>query len=470
MEKKVINSNEERLSLREKLCYGCGEISCNFVFTIATALLVTFYTDVVGVSAAVVGVIIAISQVFNGGSDICAGFIVDHTRSKYGRARVWELRMSIPYAIAAVLLMTVPQAGVMVRAIYIFITYNLMLTVVYTMFQLPFATSLSYMTRSQEERSKVNIIRMAMSPIGNIVVTMTFLPIVNRMGGGQDAWIKVTAVYGAISAVLMLICFFNTKERVEVLDDVGGERIPLKKAIPALFQNKYFIILFFFFVLIALYQTFSGTMLTYYCKWNLGNDELLGIITFASQIMMCISIPFLGLIIHKMSKRAWAMLGGVLIAAGSLVVSFAPQSVPLLWVGSFLRGLGTAPIYAVMFTMITDAIEYGQWKTGLRTPGAIQSAVTSGQKFGQGVGSAAIGFIMQAGGYHSEAGVSAQSAQAIQTIYDLFVYGVAIIGVAILVLMLFYHLDKQYPQIMQELLEREERVRQKKQEQTESTV
>ncbi len=445
----------EHLSFREKFCYGCGEISCNFVFTVVTALLVTFYTDVVGVSAATIGIIIAISQVFNGASDICAGFIVDHTRSRHGRARVWELRMSIPYAIAAVLLMTVPQAAPMAQAIYIFITYNLMLTVVYTMFQLPFATSLSYMTRSQSERAKVNVVRMAMSPIGNIVVTLTFLPLVNRMGGGQDAWVKLTAVYGIISAILMLICFFNTKERVEVLDDVGGGKIPLSKAIPALFKNKYFILLFLFFVLIALYQTFSGTMLTYYCKWNLGNDELLGIINFAAQIMMCISIPVIGLFINKLTKRAWAMIGGALISIGSLIVMIQPTNIPLIWAGSFLRGLGTAPIYTVMFTMITDAIEYGQWKTGLRTPGAIQSAVTSGQKFGQGIGSAMIGFIMQAGGYHSEAGVSIQSQQALDTIYNLFVYGIAVIGIGIIILMLFYHLDKQYPQIMKELLERE---------------
>ena len=450
---------EEKLSFREKFCYGCGEISCNFVFTIVTALLVTFYTDVIGVPAAVVGTIIACSQVFNGASDVCAGFIVDRTRSKYGRARVWELRMSIPYAVAAVLLMTVPKAAVFVQAIYIFITYNLMLTVVYTMFQLPFATSLSYMTRSQSERAKANVIRMTMSPIGNIAVTLTFLPLVNYFGGTQEAWVKLTAVYGLISAGLMLICFFNTKERVEVLDDVGGEKIPLKKSIPALFKNKYFIILFLFFVLIALYQTFSGTMLTYYCKWNLGNENLLGIINFAAQIMMCLSIPFIGLIIHKLTKKAWAMIGGILIMAGSLIIVINPVSIPLIWFGSFLRGLGTAPIYAVMFTMITDAIEYGQWKTGLRTPGAIQSAVTSGQKFGQGIGSAMIGFIMQAGGYRSVAGATAQSSQALGTIYNLFVYGIAVIGIGIVVLMLFYKLDKEYPKIMEELLKREEKIR-----------
>ena len=105
----------------EKFAYGCGEISTNIVFTIATSLLTMFYTDVAHVSAATIGMIIAISQIFNGASDICAGFIVDRTRSKYGRARVWMLRMSGPYAIAAILLMTVPQIAPMAQAIYVYI-------------------------------------------------------------------------------------------------------------------------------------------------------------------------------------------------------------------------------------------------------------------------------------------------------------------------------------------------------------
>ena len=172
----------------EKFAYGCGEISTNIVFTIATSLLTMFYTDVPHVSAATIGMIIAIFQIFNGASDICAGFIVDRTRSKYGRARVWMLRMSGPYAIAAILLMTVPQIAPMAQAIYVFITYNLMLTVVYTLFQLPFATTMTYMTRSQEERAKINIIRMAMSPIGNILVTLLFTRILKMMpNGGMDS-------------------------------------------------------------------------------------------------------------------------------------------------------------------------------------------------------------------------------------------------------------------------------------------
>lgn len=449
--------HKDRVTSFEKFAYGCGEISTNIVFTIATSLLVMFYTDVAHVSAATIGMIIAISQIFNGVSDIAAGFIVDRTRSKYGRARVWMLRMSIPYAIAAVLLMTVPQVGVFAQAIYIFITYNLMLTVVYTLFQLPFATTMTYMTRDQNERAQINIIRMAMSPIGNILVTLLFTEILDRMPGGgmssQKNWIILTAVYAFGAAAMMLFCFAMVRERVEVHDEAGGEQIPLRKAIPALFKNKYFIMLFLFFVVFAMYQTFAGTMATYYCKWIVGDTKIIGHVNTACFGITIFATLLLGKIMHLMSKRNWCILGGCFLIAGSLILIAAPESIALVTFGGLLRGIGMTPILGMIFTMIADAIEYGQWKTGIRTAGAIQSATTSGQKFGQGIGSALIGFIMEANGYNGN--LSIQPVQAIQTIKSLFIYGVAALGVIMIVILLFYKLDKEYPAIMRELLERE---------------
>ena len=443
----------------ERFAYGCGEISTNIVFTIATSLLVMFYTDVAHVSAAIIGMIIAISQVFNGVSDITAGFIIDRTRSKYGRARVWMLRMSIPYAVAAVLLMTVPQIGSMAQAIYIFITYNLMLTVVYTMFQLPFATTMTYMTRDQDERAKINIIRMAMSPIGNILVTLLFTRILDVMPGGMDSqrnWIVLTAIYAVFAAAMMLFCFASVRERVVVKDEVGGDQIPLSKALPALFKNKYFIMLFLFFVFFAMYQTFAGTMATYYCKWIVGDTKIVGNVNTACFGITIVATLLLGKVMHLTSKRNWCIIGAIFIILGSLVLLVNPNSVAVVTFGGLLRGIGMTPILGMIFTMIADAIEYGQWKTGLRTAGTIQSAATSGQKFGQGIGSAMIGFIMEANQYNGD--LKVQSQQALDTISNLFIYGVTILGIIMIVLLLFYRLDKEYPTIMKELLEREAKI------------
>lgn len=451
---------KDRVTGFEKFAYGCGEISTNIVFTIATSLLVMFYTDVAHVSPSTIGMIIALSQVFNGISDISAGFIVDRTRSKYGRARVWMLRMSIPYAVAAILLMTVPQVAPMAQAVYIFITYNLMLTVVYTMFQLPFATTMTYMTRNQGERAKINIVRMAMSPIGNILVTLLFTRILGVMpGGGMDSqknWVILTAVYAIFAACMMLFCFVSVRERVVVKDDMAGEKIPLKKAIPALFKNKYFVMLFLFFVFFAMYQTFSGTMATYYCKWIVGDTNIIGNVNTACYGITIVATLLLGRVMDFTTKRNWCMLGALFIIGGSLILLLNPTSIALVTFGGLLRGIGMTPILGMIFTMIADCIEYGQWRTGLRTAGAIQSAVTSGQKFGQGIGSALIGFIMEANTYSGNA--ASQSAQALNTISNLFIYGIAALGIIMIFILCFYRLDKEYPKVMKELLDREAKI------------
>ena len=451
------NQLSGKLSMGEKLSYSMGEVATCAMFALFTTLLIFFYTDVVGVSPATIGTIVAISQVFNGASDVCAGFLVDRTRSKYGRVRVWLLRMAIPYTVASVLLMTVPQIGGMAQAIYIFITYNLMLTVVYTMTQLPYATLVTYLTRDQYERASANIIRMTISPLANMAMTLGFLPLVSLLGGGQQAWIKATAIYGIVCSALLLWCFFFTKERVQVVDETKGEKIPLKTAITVLFKNKYFIIAFLFFFALAFYQTVAGTMLTYYCKNFLGTENLMGVINSACQIMMVVSTPIIGLLIHKMSKRNWCVFGAVCIMVGALIVPFGPTSVPVVFAGSLLRGVGLACEYAMMYTMVADVVEYGQWKTGIRTPSAIQSAVTSGQKFGQGICSAAIGAIMSWAGYNGVLSAAEQSQQALDTVYNLFVYGMVGTAVFVIVILMFYYLDKEYPTIMQELLEREKK-------------
>lgn len=446
-----------KLSMGEKLSYSMGEVATCAMFALFTTLLIFFYTDVVGVSPATIGTIVAISQVFNGASDVCAGFLVDRTRSKHGRVRVWLLRMAIPYTVASVLLMTVPQIGGLAQAIYIFITYNLMLTVVYTMTQLPYATLVTYLTRDQYERASANIIRMTISPLANMAMTLGFLPLVSLLGGGQQAWIKATAIYGIVCSALLLWCFFFTKERVQVVDETKGEKIPLKTAITVLFKNKYFIIAFLFFFALAFYQTVAGTMLTYYCKNFLGTENLMGVINSACQIMMVVSTPVIGLLIHKMSKRNWCVFGAVCIMVGALIVPFGPTGVPVVFAGSLLRGIGLACEYAMMYTMVADVVEYGQWKTGIRTPSAIQSAVTSGQKFGQGICSAAIGAIMSWAGYNGVLSAAEQSQKALDTVYNLFVYGMVGTAVFVIVILMFYHLDKEYPTIMQELLEREKK-------------
>ena len=262
--KQTVQSNAStnvKTSIFEKISYGMGDVACNVVFALTSGLITYFYTNVMSVSAALVGMIMLISRIFDGISDVAIGFIMDKVHSKHGRGRAWVLWMALPYGISAVALFCLPaNATAAVQAIYIFITYNLCTTVVYTALNLPYGAMAPLMTSNEQDLAKINLFRMAMSPIGNMIVSAASLPIINRMGGDQAAWIKVTLIYSVVAIGLLLWCFFGTKERVNTQAAQEAEKLPASVRFGALIHNKYFLMILFASLFLAVYQTVNGTV------------------------------------------------------------------------------------------------------------------------------------------------------------------------------------------------------------------
>lgn len=140
---------QSKLSFLERFAYGTGDFAGNIVYSAISIFLVYYYTDVVHVNAAAVGGIMLVSRIFDGMSDIIMGIIVDRTKSKYGKARVWLARLAIPYAVSAVVLFAVPEnASETFKLIYIFLSYNLVSTVIFTAINVPYATMNAMMTQN----------------------------------------------------------------------------------------------------------------------------------------------------------------------------------------------------------------------------------------------------------------------------------------------------------------------------------
>lgn len=252
-----LNNEFAKVKLSEKLAYCVGDPALTVIYTLANTLLVYFYTNVIGLSAGIIGMIMLLSRGFDGVSDIIMGTIIDRTHSKYGKARVWILRLVVPYAIAAELLMTVPNTTTSLQAIYVFITYNLLNTVMYTGISQPFHTLGSLMSRDKHERETISNIRMALSITASMVVTAWTLPIINwtadKINNTQLAWIIVTGVFAAISVFILLNTFRCCKERVAVAGKIE-EKIPVFTALKLMVQNRYFLISLGLMLFYTVYQ------------------------------------------------------------------------------------------------------------------------------------------------------------------------------------------------------------------------
>lgn len=444
-----------RTSVPEKIAYGMGDVACNVVFALTSGLIVYFYTNVVGISAGLVGTILLLSRLFDGISDLAIAQIMDKVNSKHGKARAWVLWMAIPYGLSAVALFAVPAgATTAVQAIYIFITYNLCTTVVYTALNLPYAAMAPLMTKNDNDLAKLNLFRMAMSPIGNMIVTACTLPFIRMLGGDQKAWITVTVIYSIVAFVMLMWCFFGCKERFHSEAAKDAEGLPFLTRLKAALCNKYFVFLILTMVAVSLYQNVNGTCSTYYAQYLLGNKELMGVMQTAENIPQVLCIIFMAPFIKKFGKRNLVLAGAALCVAAQLALLAAPTNFPLVVTAAVVRGIGKAPFFGCIFTMIADTIEYGHWKTGIRVHALLFSAFTVGQKFGGGIAGWIIGKLMEGSGF---TGLEMEIPSAIAMVKNLYIYGTVIAWIAVAVLMILYHLDKQYDGIISDLAKRETR-------------
>ena len=459
MENNTAKQGNGKLSWPVRLSYAGGDVACNVVFGMVGTLLTLFYTDYVGINPATVGLIMLLSRVFDGASDMIMGIIVEKTNSKWGKSRPWILWMSVPYALSAILLFTVPHTMGMVQAIYIFVTYNFCTTVCYTAINLPYGSLSAMMTRVSSERDMLSVVRMGLSPLGKIVAVTFTTPLVKLFGNDQAAWVKTMSVWAVLALILLLICFANCKETVVIAGKEKAEKVPVKRGLKLLVTNQYFWAVLLLWMFQSVSFSVSGTILPYYCKYIFENDTWLYSTLYLVEILTMVVCIFLcAPLIKKFGKRNIALAGSCIALGGQLLFFLNPYSLPWMVMSCVARAVGLAPLNAVVFGMIGDVVEFGQWKTHVRQESLIFAGGSIGTKVGAGVASAVMTGLMSLAGYISTStGAVSQPESALNMIIQIYKIGPMIVAGGVLIVLLFYKLDEKYADIMKELIDREAR-------------
>ena len=356
-------------------------------------------------------------------------------------------------AMSAFLLFSVPASWASTpKLVYVFITYNIVSTVIYTAINVPYSALNALMTQDPYERSVLSIFRNLLATAGTLTINTFTLPLVEYFGNNAAAWTKTFVVFGFVSIAAFLCTFFGTKERVRAAENEGEvqtEDVPFVTGIKALFKNKYWIMMTGMLALFFLMYSVNGGATVYYAKDILGDKNLVSTINGIFNIVQICGMFFIAMLVKKFGKRNVFALGLVLDIVGMLVLNFSGGSMAIIVVSSVIRGIGNACGGATMWAMVSDTIDYGEWKTGCRTEGLVNSACSFGYKIGNGIGSALLGLILEIGGYVGTAAVQTES--ALTSIKVCFVWIPILVYACGLVIMKFYHLDKEFDGIIADL-------------------
>ncbi|MGM9537657.1 MAG: MFS transporter [Candidatus Onthomonas sp.] len=443
----MTQEKEHRLSNGEKLCYSFGDCGGQIYVALCTYFLTGYYTDTVGIAAAAVGTMMVVARIFDGTSDLLMGALVDKTKSKYGKARPWILWTAPMMALALIALFSVPasmsETG---KLVYAYITYILLNCIIYTANGIAYNSLLARMTFNVQDRCSCTSIRFVLGTIVTLIVNAITSNLVTVMG-----WTGLVVVYAIVQMILLLICFFGCKEHIGETDEgeVEVEKVPLKIALPALTKNKYFFLQALMMVFLYINIMSVGSMTYYFCNTVLGSLAAMTVLTMAYNVPTIIGSFINPYLVAKMGKRKVLIACFILSMVGRAIVGAGGTSIPIVLVGAAIHGLALGPIYSDVFAMTPDIVDYGEWKTGIRSEGLITCCVSFGMKVGIGVGGAVATWVLTFGGYDGTA--AAQTASAISAIQFGFGYLSVILSAVCLVIILLMNLDKDIHQIQSDL-------------------
>ncbi len=393
---------DAKLGMLERIAYGMGDFGGNLIYTAISSFLLVYYVSVVGIPSAAAGSILAISKIFDGVSDLIMGRIVDKSNSKRGKALPWLIRMSIPMGICSVLMFTIPaNFGPTAKIIYAFITYNLVSTIFYTGYNVPYATLQGLMTLDSYERGLLGNFRMMLATAGTLLVNNVFTRIAQAVNGGgeevlyayQKGWTVAAIVMAVGFIAVSFIPFTLCKERVKQDNGGEGDKGPsVMESLKSLLKNKYWVLeVIFLFVLYFMMSTMFGSQF-YYMQYVVGNVGAFGTVSSIVQIfqiaLMLLAAPFL---MKKFGKRVTALAGMGASLLGYVLTALAGTNIPFLIVANAIKGAGFGLGAATMWGLLQDAITYGQWMTNVQAVGMGNAASSFTMKIGSGIGTAALG-------------------------------------------------------------------------------
>lgn len=456
------NDPEAKLGWGERLGYGSGQLGMNAINAVLGSFLTIYFTNAALLDAGIIASIIAASKVFDGISDLIMGNIVDRTKSRFGKARVWMMRMCIPFAIATVLLFSVPSNWPdMAKYVYVFILYNLVNAVCYTAMLVPYYSMISLMTKNPYERGMLGNVQQIFQTLANVIINSVFIAMLTAFTDQaeniytQRAFTVTMIIISIVMVLLSLICFITTKERVteNVQNSESGKTAAASNplaAFKALITNRYWVVMFFAMFVIFFVIIMYSVGNVYYCQYVYGDmgryPWMSNAISIAQFAIMFVTPAFM----KKFGKANIYKLGIALMTVGFLGFGLFAESLPTIVLFNVLKGLGLGMSGGMAMGMVADTITYSRLKSGIDPVGMGNAAMSASQKLGLGLGTAVLGWVMDAAGFDASLDVQgiAQPESVITAIQFLYNWLPVIMCAVVLAALIFlYDIEKKLPEM-----------------------
>ncbi len=443
------NNSVPAFGMKDKLGYMFGDFGNDFTFILSSSFMLKFYTDVMGVSAAVVGLLMMAARFVDAITDVTMGQIVDRSKpTKDGKFRPWIKRMCGPVAIASFLIYQSGFANMSMgfKIFWMVITYILWGSIFYTSINIPYGSMASAISADPKDRAELSTWRTIGATLAGLAIGVG-TPLVayevvdgNTVLSGSRMTI-IAGVFSVCAIICYLLCFNLVRERVPV--EANNQKLEVGKLLGSLVTNRALLGIIAAAILLLLGMLGMQGMAGYVFPNYYGSAGAQSASAMAGSVaILVICAPFASKLAAKFGKKELSIASCAFGAAVYLICLIVKPQNPYIYVAFYtLAYVGLGFFNTVIWAMITDVIDDAEVKNGVREDGTIYSVYSFARKLGQAFSSGMIGGLLSMIGYTTETAFDPAVTSGIFNL-SCIIPAVGLAAVA-LALLFIYPLDKK---------------------------
>lgn len=394
--------------IRDKVGYLFGDFGNDFTFIFSTMMLMKFYTDVMGVSAGIVGLVMTIARIVDAFTDVTMGRICDRSKTtENGKFKPWLRRMCIPVAFASFLIYqsALANAPMTLKVVYLFVTYILWGSIFYTSINIPYGSMASAISEEPDDRQSLSTFRtmgasLASTAIGVILPLIAYKKIdgITTLVGSR---VTIAAAACSILAVICyMLCYNLVTERVRVENTDNKQQCGIGEMFKRAFSNRALISIIVASIVMLLAQlTMQGMSGYIYPDYynNAGAQSVSNLTMMGAMIISAILVKPLA---KRFGKTEVSIVSSLLAAVVNIALYFIrPENVWVFAGFQAISWLGLGMFTMVSWALITDVIDYSEIKNGVREDGTVYALYSFARKMGQAASAGLTGVLLEMIGY-----------------------------------------------------------------------
>ncbi len=378
-----------KITLSEYIGYGIGPIGKNMMSSLVNGeYLPNFFRTSLHINNGFLAVMLFASKIWDGANDLLMGAIIDHTSSKWGKFRPWIFFGAIFNAITSVMIYFNP--GLKGIPIYIYVTLLYILCdATFTMIDVGYWSMIPAMTLDPKERDKLSVLPRVTGAIGGFTSAFT-LNIVGFLGKEDTSkgYLRYALIAAAVYIATSVVCAASVRERVVLIPE-HKEPFSFVRAARILFRNDQALVVVAIMILFNAAACMHGGTMLYYFTNVLLKPKSYAFYSISSGIISGLGLFGVPLASKKFERNKVYLFSYLLPCIGYLIMTIvnamAPSNFFLFALSAFVPHISYGAMSMMQSVMLSDAVDYGEWKYGERNEGIIFSMLTFLSKISNGI-------------------------------------------------------------------------------------